>query len=306
MPAWSLALLGVFAAGASAELTETACPFTIPQDSRHPNVESVLPPRGEECRAAFAVQEDFLAIRAAIGYGDADATFNGISIAYDDSVADFDDAKRAITIAARALSALGREPALRRLAIAHEMGHAKQQRDHVNNIRALPDVHELRGVEAQADAFAFRFLAAAGYPPQTARDGLYAFYGYLGERANSESRSDHPAPGARYLNLKIHELKAGPTGPDEPSLAQLNERGILRAELWVPGRLQEGGLPTLPPGMTDQQFRQQVVAEAVKLLSDTAIEKRLAVLAVANRGTDLTLWVTRQAIAATLHSTSPR
>lgn len=217
-------------------------------------------------------------------------------------MAEWDGPSRTVRIGARHLSEMGREIDMRRLALAHELGHAKQLRDKLGPARMLPDPKEMRAGEAQADAFAVRFLAAAGFSPDTAWNGLAAFIRIMGDGIDSANRA-HPVPGARFLNLKIIESRAGPSGEHEPSLERFNDRGILRAELWVPARLNAAlpmGTPPLPPGMTEEQFRKGVVDAAEKIIADPEAGRTMGSLALANRCTDLTVWVIRRAVEAVL------
>ena len=263
-----------------------------------PSERRALAPGSEECRALLAIKSDFTTILLATGCDDA-ANWGDFTDYAGTLTASFDEQSRAVLFSAAALSVFGSEPALRRFAIAHELGHAKQLHDGIK-IRAVPDAAESRGYEAQADAFALEFLKAAGFPSETEWDGIEGFIRFYGEAKYLEGgHTDHPSLGARFLNVHAFGHQGSSVAPGAVALGDFNERGILRAELWVPQRLEAArkGVPP-PPGYTEEAYRGRVLAEAVKLLSLPLTETTLSALAKNNRGRDLADWVTRQAIEA--------
>ena len=290
----SLVLTGLLGLIQPAQAEEAPCPYAINQAKGPREVTK----GSAECRAMLAIQDDFLALRKAAGYTDAEVRLGDFIDRADftDTVAEFDKERRAINFVAKALPVMGREQALRRMAIAHELGHAKQLHEGIHPPRAIPDPSEMRGEEAQADAFGLHLLIAAGFTSETAWDGMAAFYDFLGDAESQEDRNLHPSPGARFLNIHAFKQPGASVAPGSVKLADFNERGILRPELWVPQRLESARAPTRAASIAD--FSRLAIAAAAKLVSSPQTETTLLMMARTNRGTDLAQWVTLKSISA--------
>ena len=255
-------------------------------------VERLIPAGSTDCRDAGIAADELLLLRATVGLDDKLAAVGLFRDDLEDTAAIY-EADRRIDFSRPVLPLFTREPALRRLVIAHELGHALQKKLGVEP-KALD-----RRFEAQADAFAARMLDAAGFSKAMPREGYEAFFAAFPKRAQPLGSEQHPSPGGRFLNLRLFELEALPKGAGEPSLARFNDRGILKPELWLAARLEDprfGSLPPPPAGTTDEDFRAAILSAAERLLLDPEFERRLGALAFANRGTDLSLVVARAAV----------
>ncbi len=223
---------------------------------------------------------------------------------------------------------------LRRLAIAHELGHALQHYRSLSDLPAKPTNEESRVYEAHADALGQGILHKAGFPANTAKKGFEALI-----NCGKSRRTDHPTPEARVLNQdllahrerKIHAALArlpdassrgldaaydGSSGraelPTETSAVRatptikpsaFNSRGILEAQHWlldddlVPPPSREAEHDPITSLRRRQKFREAVIAAANELISGPDVEDLIFAWTKSEipGPADLASWLTQRA-----------